>query len=177
MTASITTIESGWVGDRDPRDDDVRRANELPQVAWLHEYKTKLLASMDTCTYPLQLLSDIPDLPSSAELEDLRNVFTARFANQEFLQVYEPPVHGTSLSPHLQLAYATIGAVASAQDDASSTGHTAASASQLFNAGVRMYGVMTETNNTESRSGVAVLSVGPLSLSLMDEAEGTPGFI
>ncbi|KAK3075509.1 hypothetical protein LTR53_001126 [Teratosphaeriaceae sp. CCFEE 6253] len=179
MTASTTTIESGWVGDRDPRDDDVRRANELPQVAWLHEYKTKLLASMgktghtprlrrlpfqqsprqpDTCTYPLQLLSDIPDLPSSAELEDLRNVFNAIFANQEFLQSYEPPVRGTSLSPHLQLAYATIGAVASAQDDPSSTGHTAASASQLFNAGVRMYGVMTETNNTESRSGVAVLS-------------------
>jgi len=168
----------GWVGDRDPHPDDVQRANELPQVAWLHEYKANLLAHLgknghtprlrrlpfqqrplqpDVCTYPLKLLYDVPDFPSRPELDELRNAFAANFANQDFLLIYHLPGPGSALTPYLELAYAAIGALTPFVDHV-----PARRPSDLFNAGVRICGLMLETNNVDTRSPVAVLSVSEI---------------
>ncbi|KAK0786851.1 hypothetical protein LTR75_013069 [Friedmanniomyces endolithicus] len=179
MTAAAT--ESGWVGDRQPAVDDVQRANELPQVAWLHEYKSKLLSSIgtttytprirrlpfqqsarepDACTYPLRQIYDMPELPSRSELDALRAIFFERFANQDFLRVYGLPTPERGrLPPYLELAYAAIGSALSPQDHVSLNAHSVKDAAQLFQSGARLYGVITETNNLEITSPVTVLSM------------------
>ncbi|KAK0261965.1 hypothetical protein LTR35_017764 [Friedmanniomyces endolithicus] len=179
MTATAT--ESGWVGDRQPAVDDVQRANEVPQVAWLHEYKKNLLSSIgtttrtprirrlpfqlsarepDACTYPLRQLYDIPELPSRSELDTLRAMFFARFAKQEFLLAYNlPDSEQGRLPPYLELAYAAIGSALTPRDHDALIGHSVRAAGQLFHAGARLYGVITETNNLEITSPVTVLSM------------------
>ncbi|KAK1059815.1 hypothetical protein LTR12_006863 [Friedmanniomyces endolithicus] len=179
MTA--TAAESGWVGDRQPAVDDVQRANELPQVAWLDEYKSKLLSSIGTtthtprirrlpfqsstrepdgCTYPLQQIYDVPELPSRSELDALRAVFFERFAKQDFLHAYNlPTAEKVRLPPYLELAYAAIGSALSPQEHVSLPSHSVRDAAQLFQSGARLYGVITETNNFEITSPVTVLSM------------------
>jgi len=176
-----TTAESGWVGDRQPAVDDVQKANELPQVAWLHEYKSNLLSSIgtttrtprirrlpfqpsvrepDACTYPLRQLYDMPELASRSELDALRSMFFERFAKQDFLRAYNLPVPETGrLPPYLELAYAAIGSALSPRDYVPLTAYGVRDAAQLFQSGARLYGVITETNNLEITSPVTVLSV------------------
>ncbi|KAK1055214.1 hypothetical protein LTR33_014196 [Friedmanniomyces endolithicus] len=179
-----TTAESGWVGDRQPAVDDVQKANELPQVAWLHEYKSNSLSSIgtttrtprirrlpfqpsvrepDACTYPLRQLYDMPELASRSELDALRTMFFERFAKQDFLRAYNLPVPETGrLPPYLELAYAAIGSALSPRDYVPLTAYGVRDAAQLFQSGARLYGVITETNNLEITSPVTVLSVnGP----------------
>ncbi|KAK0314654.1 hypothetical protein LTR01_001478 [Friedmanniomyces endolithicus] len=181
-TAMIAaTTESGWVGDRQPAVDDVQRANELPQVAWLHEYKSNLLSSIGTtthtprirrlpfqsstrepdgCTYPLRQIHDVPELPSRSELDALRAVFFERFAKQDFLHAYNLPTpEKVRLPPYLELAYAAIGNALSPQEHVSPPSHSVRDATQLFQSGARLYGVITETNNFEITSPVTVLSM------------------
>ncbi|KAK5692016.1 hypothetical protein LTR97_011189 [Elasticomyces elasticus] len=182
----VTLSESGWVGDRQPTEDDVYQANQRPQVTWLHEYKATLLASMGktvhtprvrrlpfqrgtampgACTYPLQQLYDMPTLPPREELDRLRGLFVAAFGSQFFLEAYGLPGTGSErsqLPPHLELAYATIASIALPLGHGRINAEETGRASQLFNAGARYYVVMTETDNSESRSATTVLSTSLL---------------
>ncbi|KAK4893334.1 hypothetical protein LTR27_008228 [Elasticomyces elasticus] len=170
----VTLSESGWVGDRQPTEDDVHQANQRPQVTWLHDYKASLLASMGktvhtprvrrlpfqqstampgACTYPLQQLYDMPNLPPREELDRLRGLFVAAFGSQFSLEAYGLPGSGSEqsqLPPHLELAYATIASMALPLGRERTNVEETGRASQLFNAGARYYVVMTETDNSEN---------------------------
>ncbi|KAK0301498.1 hypothetical protein LTR82_018295 [Friedmanniomyces endolithicus] len=87
-------------------------------------------------------------------------MFFARFAKQEFLLAYNlPDSEQGRLPPYLELAYAAIGSALTPRDHDALIGHSVRAAGQLFHAGARLYGVITETNNLEITSPVTVLSM------------------
>lgn len=133
----VQSAPSNWPGERNPTQQDVPQASELPDQAFLTKFKNALLAlegpkeyqerrvnpsqrshhgqqsiNNRPFTYPLSVLADFPPLPSSSDLADLRAVYATTWcAHAYFNREPIPEVNAASLPPYLSIAYACIGSI------------------------------------------------------------------
>ncbi len=98
-----------------------------------------------TFTYPLALLSDFPAIPTPAELDSLKEIFAKCYGTHVFLgRLPIPHSSRESTVPPLRLATACIASL--------HAGHAPSEARDLFLAGGKLWAVMMEVDNRESRS-------------------------
>lgn len=118
------------------------------------------LGSSDEYTYPMALLSELPSLPSESEVHRLQGSFGLVFNQHILLKELEigGPING-SPPPYLQLALACIASVfdSSIQNASNDSSHNVST--DLFTAGIDVWTVMLEVQNTEARILNAVYAV------------------
>ncbi|KAK5704472.1 hypothetical protein LTR17_021854 [Elasticomyces elasticus] len=156
--------DSNWPGEREPSHRDVEAASEVPESAWLSDFKVCLMASEDAqdvedlmhldlrasppsgYTYPLMLLSSFPSqLPTESEITKLREVFVDCSRGHVFLNQLQ--VHASrqeQLAAPLSFAIACLASV--------HCRHAEAEARDLFLASRGLGGALMEIDNAESRS-------------------------
>lgn len=120
-------------------------------------------------TYPLTLLSNLPDIPDSEELGRLESSFRALSKKFIFLRAISMP--GSSrelLPPYLRLSLACFASCLSPSPESFATVSERIPAVQsdagkaLFSAGVKVWGVMLEVDNREARKVESVMAVGDI---------------
>lgn len=176
---------SSWPGEREnPTRQDVEVANELPASSFLSDFKTALAASPEAAdlqtlmltdlnnaadvqsqcsahaqhtlfTYPLAMLSDFPaTIPTPAELDNFQESFAKFCGTHVFLgrlPIPQPSISRESIVPPLRLATACLASIYA--------GNTPSEARDLFFAGAKLWAVMMEVDNRESRSLDSLVAV------------------
>jgi hypothetical protein len=118
-------------------------------------------------TYPMALLTEVPALPSSEELSRLQNTFDLVFIQHIYVRdLAIGSSQSSSTPPYLQLALACMASVfaPSLITEVARSDLPEASAN-LYLAGVDVWSIMLEVQNTEARTLDAVHSVARPSLS------------
>ncbi|KAJ9641257.1 hypothetical protein H2204_002935 [Knufia peltigerae] len=177
-----------WPGERQPTRWDVHDANESPAVTFLDRFRAALLhsegaeedsfldsesvidsseslsTSVRSYTYPMVLLSDVPATPSEEQLERLQGVFFTTFKQHIFMKaidIVNSPLE--ILPPYLQYALACVGSMTSPDVDNVFTTPNgtiqADAAANLFVAGQKLWSVMLEVDNRETRLLEAVVAI------------------
>ena len=172
---------TAWPGERVPTRDDVDVASDEPgstfidgfasalfhserhnrdEVSWMLDACTGDSADpVQTCTYPVALLSDVPALPSDDDLTALASSFSVTFRRHLFLNTlkFDWSASGTPPPPYLELALAYLAAACEYRSRREE--QFAILSSNVFRCGVSLWPVMVEVDNRQARSIDALIAV------------------